>query len=206
MTFSLQSFKVPTFPNINDTPEIPTATKAGNGSHIISQYNSLVDISEGLLKQFNDSIDGLNQQVSNIPSAEGGYPRSFTHWHDASTVTNGSLLESINVADQPYSTVTRQIIPANQDSFTFVTPMRFGYWKLYALARTAPDAGMFEVYLNNNLITSSPIDLYSLTPAPITIQIPFDIEDSVECTFFIRCTGTSDTGFALPFTKFSIHN
>ena len=35
--------KVPVFSGINDIPVVPTALKAGNGSHLIATINSLID-------------------------------------------------------------------------------------------------------------------------------------------------------------------
>ena len=43
MSIDLQDFKIPTFAGINRNPVAPTATKAGNGSHLVQQYNGLVD-------------------------------------------------------------------------------------------------------------------------------------------------------------------
>lgn len=34
---------IPTFPSINDQPISPTATRAGNGAHLIKSYNDLID-------------------------------------------------------------------------------------------------------------------------------------------------------------------
>jgi hypothetical protein len=38
-----QGYKIQTFPNINDSPVAPTATAAGNGSHLIARYNEALD-------------------------------------------------------------------------------------------------------------------------------------------------------------------
>lgn len=42
----LSNLKIPVFTGINDTPVAPIATKAGNGSHLISKFNSLVETVE----------------------------------------------------------------------------------------------------------------------------------------------------------------
>lgn len=39
----LTNLKIQTFSGINDSPIAPTASKAGNGSHLIQQINSLID-------------------------------------------------------------------------------------------------------------------------------------------------------------------
>lgn len=43
MPSDFDEFKVSVFPNINDKPVEPTSSKAGNGAHIISQFNGLLD-------------------------------------------------------------------------------------------------------------------------------------------------------------------
>lgn len=50
---SFDFFKIPTFSGINDTPREPTAELAGNGSHVIARYNSLID----KLIEFEESYD-----------------------------------------------------------------------------------------------------------------------------------------------------
>lgn len=46
MTLStdLTAKKISTFPGINDQPKAPIATEAGNGSHLIKQFNDLIDL------------------------------------------------------------------------------------------------------------------------------------------------------------------
>ena len=43
MTEAFSANKIQTFTGINDVPVAPTATAAGNGSHLISQHNNLCD-------------------------------------------------------------------------------------------------------------------------------------------------------------------
>lgn len=55
-----QTFKIPTFPNINDVPTAPTANAAGNGSHLIAKHNQLVDaIANNLNQVSSDESDRL---------------------------------------------------------------------------------------------------------------------------------------------------
>lgn len=49
--------KIETFPNVNDTPRLPTAQRPGNGSHIISKFNNLVEAVSTELKSLSDSVD-----------------------------------------------------------------------------------------------------------------------------------------------------
>lgn len=44
MNFDFDSIKIPVFTGINDNSRIPTASKAGNGSHLIKQFNDLIDL------------------------------------------------------------------------------------------------------------------------------------------------------------------
>lgn len=43
MSLNLQNKKIQTFPGINNSPVAPSPTSAGNASHLIAQYNNLVD-------------------------------------------------------------------------------------------------------------------------------------------------------------------
>jgi hypothetical protein len=43
MSFDLAYLQIPVFQGINDQPVEPTASKAGNGAHLISQFNQLID-------------------------------------------------------------------------------------------------------------------------------------------------------------------
>lgn len=61
MTYNLQNYKVEVFPNINDTPIEPTATKAGNGSHLIQQFNDVVDETEAGLNSLEEYCDSLSR-------------------------------------------------------------------------------------------------------------------------------------------------
>lgn len=60
----LQSLKVPVFPDINDTPTPPTSTSAGNGSHLIFQYNSLVSSLQTVISNLLEQVSGNWQVVS----------------------------------------------------------------------------------------------------------------------------------------------
>lgn len=59
MTIDFSNTKIPVFPDVNDTPIEPTATGAGNGSHLIQQYNNLVNSVEVVINDLQDSITDL---------------------------------------------------------------------------------------------------------------------------------------------------
>lgn len=43
MSSSFNDLIIPTFPGINDQPVNPTASRAGNGAHLIKSYNDLIN-------------------------------------------------------------------------------------------------------------------------------------------------------------------
>lgn len=50
-----------TYPGINDLPTEPTAQKAGNGSHLISQHNNFLETTR-------IAVNNLEEKVAGIPS------------------------------------------------------------------------------------------------------------------------------------------
>lgn len=59
MAINIQYVKVPIFEDVNDIPVAPTATTAGNGSHLVEQYNNFVDETEGYINSLSSGIDEL---------------------------------------------------------------------------------------------------------------------------------------------------
>lgn len=60
LSSDLTTKKITTFPGINDQPRIPTTTEAGNGSHLIKQFNDLIDLlSANELIASNTLVDSL---------------------------------------------------------------------------------------------------------------------------------------------------
>lgn len=205
MTIDLSLNKIEVFPEVNDTPVAPTATKGCNGSYLVSVYNALIDELGGYLNEIQVESQNLAEYTYNSVSAEYAFAVSFTHWHSDSLVTRGSqTLLSANYIDQPYSTVTRQEPSADKDAFKFTASLKSGDYKLLIIGRSDVNAGQFKIYLNDVLMTPSPIDMYSDTPAPFFITIPLQIVNSGIFTFLIKNEDTPETGFALPFTKFTI--
>lgn len=61
MPYNFSDALIEVFPNINNLPTAPTATKAGNGSHLIEKHNSLID-------KTTDAFDVLESQTNLLDS------------------------------------------------------------------------------------------------------------------------------------------
>lgn len=59
----LAPYKIQTFTGINDIPREPTAIKAGNGSHVISKFNSFVDVVSDKVDFIQDDIIRLGNSI-----------------------------------------------------------------------------------------------------------------------------------------------
>jgi hypothetical protein len=57
-----QGYKIQTFTNINDSPVAPTATTAGNGSHLINRYNGALEAIQVDVNQ----LQGQNALITNL--------------------------------------------------------------------------------------------------------------------------------------------
>lgn len=66
MSYNFDTYKIETFAGINDSPRKPTASKAGNGSHLISQFNSFVTLAEQVYNTLNEFVDQLDTEVNSI--------------------------------------------------------------------------------------------------------------------------------------------
>lgn len=66
MEIDLNKYKTPIFPNINDNPIIPTASKAGNGSDLIAKIN-------GLIEELQITFDSLQNDIGGISTNSSGY-------------------------------------------------------------------------------------------------------------------------------------
>lgn len=58
------SYKVPVFPNINDAPSEPTATKAGNGSDLINRFNGLIDELQTIIDELQDNMPSTSNTLN----------------------------------------------------------------------------------------------------------------------------------------------
>lgn len=56
MPFDFQNLRIETFPNVNDVPVAPTNTRGGNGSHLIAQFNYLVNAVQNALNNLQTSV------------------------------------------------------------------------------------------------------------------------------------------------------
>lgn len=63
MTTEFFQYAIRTFPGINDSPTEPTAQKAGNGAHLISQYNNFLEATR-------ISVNDLEEKVGATPSGK----------------------------------------------------------------------------------------------------------------------------------------
>lgn len=68
MVYDFNEFKVPVFPNINDKPIEPTASKAGNGADLIHRLNGLVDKLESSLNSLNLASPNAEWKIT-LPSS-----------------------------------------------------------------------------------------------------------------------------------------
>lgn len=64
MTYDFSEFKTPVFPNINDKPVEPTASKAGNGADLIYRLNGLVDKLESSLNSLSLTSPTASWKIS----------------------------------------------------------------------------------------------------------------------------------------------
>lgn len=58
--------KVEIFPNVNDSPRLPTSQRPGNGSHIISKFNNLVDTVINQLESLKSQIEADRDDFDNL--------------------------------------------------------------------------------------------------------------------------------------------
>lgn len=70
MTYDLSEFKTPVFPNINDKPVEPTASKAGNGADLIYRLNGLVDKLESTLNSLNVVLPNIDWKITTPNSSD----------------------------------------------------------------------------------------------------------------------------------------
>lgn len=98
MTLDFDSIKIPVFTGINDSPKTPTVSKAGNGSHLIKQFNDLIDL---------------------IKNAFSDLKTSF-RWIVTDTDYTASVGEKIAVRASSSVTVTLPSSPQQGDSVSLI--------------------------------------------------------------------------------------
>lgn len=80
MVFDKAEYKVEIYPNVNEQPVAPSPSKAGNGSHLISKFNALIDILESKLIDQQSQIDSLIASAGGKSSwiaIDSGYSAQF---------------------------------------------------------------------------------------------------------------------------------
>ena len=89
MAIDLSGHKVPVFPNINDAPIAPIATKAGNGADLIARLNGLIDALAFLV----NSSNAVTNWTVKLPS-ETDYARIEIYYKSDSEKNIYKALES----------------------------------------------------------------------------------------------------------------
>lgn len=68
MPIDYSNYKTPVFPNINDNPVAPTASKAGNGADLINKVNSLINELEVILNSLDSNSGTALNWLINTPT------------------------------------------------------------------------------------------------------------------------------------------
>jgi hypothetical protein len=115
MTYNFDAIKIPTFTGINDVPIEPTATKAGNGSHVITQFNALVDETESAL----NTLESLIPTGNNSSGGSNRY-KVITDY-DGFTEYTASVNENVIIQTGNYNFDLTLPDSANLNQGDFVT-------------------------------------------------------------------------------------
>ncbi|MGL5875768.1 MAG: hypothetical protein ACRC2R_25970 [Xenococcaceae cyanobacterium] len=75
-----QEYKIPTFPQINDSPIPPTAQTAGNGSHFIDRYNGALEALEGDINQLQEILQEQGQETPSQPQQDDKIFNAILAW------------------------------------------------------------------------------------------------------------------------------
>lgn len=67
---NITDLKIPVFTGINDQPTLPTASKAGNGSHIVSVINSLIDALSNLSASPSSGWNVVSEDTTLLPNSK----------------------------------------------------------------------------------------------------------------------------------------
>lgn len=137
---NLENYQVDVFPGINDAPVAPTQSKAGNGSHLIKQFNdSLAEIDI----KFTEIESQLNQLSASI-----FLPIVHTHWHEDSIVVSGNNL-AIDVRNDMLHNVGVFQSPAQLgDRFKFDAVLQAGTYLCRIAGLLNSYHGILFCYLN----------------------------------------------------------
>lgn len=111
MAIDIDFFTVPVFTDVNNTPIEPTATNAGNGSHLIKKHNDLVE-------SVAFEIDTLNEYVQGVDSLTKG---NWVVVNDSYTASPGEKIV-VNINNDSVSRPSYDLIlPTNPPVGSFIT-------------------------------------------------------------------------------------
>ncbi|KJH69393.1 hypothetical protein [Aliterella atlantica] len=115
MTYNLQGYKIQTFTDINDKPIEPTANKAGNGAHLIQQFNYLIDSTELVLNGLQQYCDDLASAItSNTTPAPAPIPKWITVNNEYTTKHGDRILYTINPTLYPATSINLKLYASPQ--------------------------------------------------------------------------------------------
>lgn len=163
MPFDISPQSIATYTNINDTPIEPTATKAGNGAHLIQQYNGLIELTKFNLEE----LDGRITQLATNP------PTQFEKWIPITNNLNlppsakvflngtiaGGLDQTIIFAFQPGFNASVRVFNSSNCNIKI---MLYGVFNgapcesVYVDANTNKEVGFIWVNADTNWIATEP--------------------------------------------------
>ena len=182
--FDLGNEKIPIFTDINDVPVAPSATTAGNASHLISKYNSLIDQLEAVL-------DDL-------------CPTSHTHWHTDSIVVNGSGLSNGQNTNQRFNAFTSFATSALNDAFKFNAILQAGTYDLRILGYSSSAGGTIDCRVDGDLAFND-VDFYGGSwNASWTRTVTIPDSGTHEFLFTVIGKNAASTDYFVPITRFNL--
>lgn len=185
MTFDFTDSLIEVFPGINDNPIPPTSSSAGNGSHLISQYNGL--------------INKIAQTFFELA------PVAHTHWHEDSIVVSGNPLNVILNSSIRHSTGALQSPPAVGDSFKFFAVLASGNYRIKIQHLGNTDCGILTVYVDGAEIGSW--DFYR---AQLTYNLTRTLDFTIttvgqhEFKFVVQGKNPSSSNYFINITRFHV--
>lgn len=89
-------------------------------------------------------------------------PIRATMWHNESTVLIGNALTHNTDTSQRYNSHSYQFPSADGDTWENTFYLKLGIYTLWQLARTCPNCGKQDIYIDNVQNNPVPIDWYSV--------------------------------------------
>jgi len=184
MPFDLSNKKVSVFSGINDVPVAPTSTSPGNGSHIINQYNGLVDAVEVILNSIS--------------------PASHTHWHIDSIVTSGTPLVHDQNTNQRFNAYSSATSSALNDAFKFDAVLQSGTYTLSVLGFANGTAGILDCKIDGVLAFNN-MDWYGNSwNITQTRQVTIPSPGNHQFLFTVIGKNSASGGYYMPLTRFRL--